>query len=75
MLSIAIYNNKINYIESKRSRNSLSISNYNTSRYNGLDNAINKSTKNILSTGKTGNKRISCIIDSQFCTFNEIVEL
>ena len=72
MLSIAIYNNKINYIESKRSRNSLSISNYNTNRYDGLDNAINKSTKDILGTGKSKNKRVSCVIDSQFCTFNEI---
>ena len=72
MLSIAIYNNKINYISSKRSRNNLLVTNYGTSIYDSLDNAINKSTKDILNKEKIKNESISYLIDSQLCTFNEI---
>ena len=72
MLSIAIYNNKINYIRSKRLRNSLSITSHGISRYDNLNDAIKKSIKDILSKDKIVDKSISCVIDSQFCTFNEI---
>ena len=72
MLSIAIYNNKINYISSKRSRNSLSIINHGTNAYDSLDSAINKSTKDILDKNKIKNESVSYILDSQLCSFNEI---
>ena len=72
MLSIAIYNNKINYIRSKRLRNSLSITNHGISGYDSLNDAIKKSIKDILSKDKIVDKDVSCVIDSQFCTFNEI---
>tara|TARA_Y100000588_G_scaffold382292_1_gene469481 strand:- start:325 stop:984 length:660 start_codon:yes stop_codon:yes gene_type:complete len=72
MLSIALYNNKINYIRSQRSRNGLLITDHGVKNYNSLDVAINKSSTDILDRDKTKKEEISYVIDSQFCVFNEI---
>ena len=72
MLNIALYHNRINYIQSKRTRNSLSITNYGDSNYDSLDIAINKSILDVLNKEKIKNEKISYVIDSELCTFNEV---
>ena len=73
MLSIAIYNNKLNYIRTKRSRTNLLITHYGINRYDNLNHIIKSSFKDILTKeNKINDKDISCVIDSQFCSFNEV---
>ena len=73
MLGIAIYNDKINYIRSERDRKGLRVTHHGTLKYDNFNNIINCSIRDILTKEKIENEnKISFVVDSQFCVFNEI---
>ena len=71
MLNILLHNNKINYIKSKKTKNSLSVLDYGANNYDNLDIAINKSILDLLDK-QNKDKEVSVVIDSQLCMFNEV---
>ena len=73
MLSVAIYNNKINFMRTKRSRKALSITHHGINRYDNLDCAIKNSFSDLLKKESNINdKDVCCVVDSHLCSFNEV---
>ena len=74
MYSIAIYKNKVNYMNVKRSKKGVSIIDYGIRKYDDLNKVLNKSFTDIMKSEKSTDKYISCVVDSQLCSFNEIID-
>ena len=73
MLNVAIYNNKINFLRTKRSRKGLSIYNHGTKKYDSLDVTINNVFRDLVNKDSgIVDRDLSCVIDSNLCSFNEV---
>ena len=73
MLGVSLYKDKVNYLRTEKSNNSLSVTHHGTEKYQNFNQLISNSVKNIIKNEKIRNEdTISFVIDSQFCSFNEI---
>ena len=73
MLGVSLYKDKVSYLRTEKSNNSLSVTHHGTEKYQNFNQLISNSVKNIIKNEKIRNEdTISFVIDSQFCSFNEI---
>ena len=74
MLSISLYRNKISFIESRKKKHNLLISEFDFLKYDNYDKVVTNSLKDVVSKRKFKkyDNKVCFIIDSQFCHINEI---
>ena len=73
MLGISLYKDKIFFLRTEKSKKEFSVTNYGSRSYKNFNQLISNSAKDIIKNEKINNEdTISYIIDSQFCSFNEI---
>lgn len=73
MLGISLYKDKIFFLRTEKSKKEVSVTNYGSKSYKNFNQLISNSAKDIIKSEKLGSENtVSYVIDSQFCSFNEI---
>ena len=73
MLGISLYKDKVFFLRTQKSKEELSVTNHGFRKYQNFNQLISNAVKDIIKDEKiVDESTISYIIDSQFCSFNEI---